>query len=142
MAQLVKLTTLNAKHVISYLGRYTHRIAITNNRIISVNDNKVTFSWRDYRDSNKVKFMILEVEEFSRRFLMHVLPPGFHKIRHYGLLAPKDKLERIIICKRLTGTKIIPFKPKETEDLLRELIGIDFDKCPQCGIGKLSGPSP
>ena len=132
----------NAKHVISYLGRYTHRVAITNNRIISLNDNKVTFSWRDYRDSNKVKVMTLEAEEFSRRFLMHILPSGFHKIRHYGLLAPRDKLERIIICKRLTGTKIIPFKPKETEDLLRELIGIDFNKCPQCGIGKLADSPP
>lgn len=132
----------SAKLVISYLGRYTHRVAITNNRIISATDNQVTFTYRDYRDSNKIKEMTLSTEEFARRFLMHVLPSGFHKIRHFGLLAPRDKFERIILCKKLTGMKIVTFQPKETEDFLREMMGADFNKCPHCEHGVLARPSP
>lgn len=79
------------QQVLSYLGRYTHRIAISNRRLISVVDGKVTFSWRDYRDQSRLKPMTLQADEFIRRFLMHVVPSGFVRIRHYGLLANRNR---------------------------------------------------
>ncbi len=83
-----------AAQVLEYLGRYTHRVAISNRRIISLQNNEVSFSWRDYSDNNKMKVMTLPVKEFIRRFLLHVLPNGFFKIRYYGILSSrrKDKL--------------------------------------------------
>ena len=132
----------SAQNVISYLGRYTHRVAITNNRLVKLEDGKVTFKWRDYKDSNREKQMTLSSEEFSRRFLMHVLPVGFHKIRHYGLLAPREKIERIAACKKLTGTKLVPFFELTSEDLFKKILGPDFNKCPNCGCGFLVRPSP
>lgn len=75
-----------ASRVIKYLGRYTHRVTISNNRILKEEKGKITFKYRDRKDNNKEKEMTLEVEEFIRRFLLHILPPGFMKIRHYGLL--------------------------------------------------------
>ena len=77
-----------------------------------------------------------------RRFLMHILPPRMHKIRHYGLLAPKGKVVRILICKKLTSTKVLPLEPVNKEDILREILGTNFDACPNCITGKLSGTSP
>lgn len=77
--------------MISYLGRYTHRVAISNERILSLKDGKVTFRWRDYTHENQVKLMSLDAEEFICRFLLHILPSGFRKIRHYGLFASRDK---------------------------------------------------
>jgi Putative transposase. len=76
----------NASCVVEYLGRYTHRVAIANSRIICMKDGKVTFKWRDYKDGNKLKIMTLSANEFIRRFLIHILPDRFTKIRHYGLL--------------------------------------------------------
>jgi hypothetical protein len=83
--------------VIEYIGRYTHRIAISNQRLLSVDEKTVSFRWKDYRDGEKVKVMTLDAHEFVRRFLLHVLPSGFVRIRHYGILANgrrKTKLER------------------------------------------------
>lgn len=85
----------NAEKVIEYLGRYTHRVAIANNRIIKLEDGSVTFRWRDYSDGNKTKLLILAAAEFIRRFLLHILPPGFRKIRHYGIFASRDKMRRL-----------------------------------------------
>lgn len=81
----------NAGCVIEYLGRYTHRVAISNNRIVKLEDGLVTFKWRDYKDSNKQKEMTVTADEFIRRFLIHVLPTGLTRIRHYGLLVPEIK---------------------------------------------------
>ena len=81
----------NAEKVLSYLGRYTHRIAISNHRIKKVENNKVSFQWKDYSDNNKKKIMRITAEEFIRRFLLHVLPSGFFKIRYYGLLSSRNK---------------------------------------------------
>lgn len=132
----------SATHVINYLGRYTHRVAITNNRILKIQDGMVTFKMRDYKDSNKLKHLTITINEFVRRFLLHILPSRFHKIRHYGLLASRDKSARITACKKLTATPIIPFAPKEAFDILKEILGHDFNKCPKCDVGKLGLHSP
>ena len=131
----------SADKVIRYLGRYTHRIAISNERIMSVDDGFVTFRWRDYKDGNTVKLMKLAVDEFIRRFLMHVLPSGFRKIRHYGIFAPRNKTKRIVLCKKLTGTRFI-VKPETTVEKLARIFGSDFNLCPCCQKGHLSRASP
>jgi predicted Zn-ribbon and HTH transcriptional regulator len=131
----------NAQKVIYYLGRYTHRVAISNNRIISVKDGYVSFHWRDYSDNNKQKIMTLPVEEFIRRFLTHILPLGFRKIRHYGLFASRDKGKRLTLCKLLTGTYCTVEHESTLERLVR-IFGTDFNLCPCCHIGHLSRASP
>jgi hypothetical protein len=77
-------------HVVRYLGRYTHRVAISNTRILSFNGQFVSFSWKDYKDKGKSKVISLEAAEFTKRFLLHVLPDAFVKIRHYGLLCSRN----------------------------------------------------
>lgn len=131
----------NTFAVISYLGRYTHRVAISNNRIISASKHSVTFKWRDYRDGGKNKIMTLSCEEFIRRFLMHILPSGFRKIRHYGILAARDKTLRIALCKKLTKTRF-RFRVETTSDILKRIFGSGFDLCPCCQSGHLSRASP
>ncbi len=125
----------SASAVISYLGRYTHRVAISNNRIISISDQSVTFKWRDYRDESKNKLMTISCEEFIRRFLMHILPSGFRKIRHYGILAARDKSARIVLCKRLTKTEL-RFSAESAFVILRRILGADFNRCPSLGISR------
>lgn len=130
-----------AEKVFDYLGRYTHRVAISNNRILSISDDKVTFAWRDYADHNRNKSMTVSAQEFIRRFLLHVLPKGFRKIRHYGILAAREKSDRIRLCKKLTHshhrTELLT-----TQELLTRILGADFDCCPCCGTGHLSRASP
>lgn len=111
----------SAVQVLEYLGRYTHRVAISNKRILTLQNNEVSFSWRDYSDNNKMKVMALPVFEFMRRFLLHVLPNGFFKIRYYGILSSrrKDKLlgraQKLMIHfgnrKKLQGKVKVPFDP-------------------------------
>lgn len=84
--------------VLDYLGRYTHRVAISNHRLVSLKDGKVTFRWRDYKDGNKQKNMTLDANEFIRRFLLHVLPGGFVRIRHYGILANPHREQKLALC--------------------------------------------
>ena len=130
--------------VISYLARYTHRVAISNNRILKLENGNVTFKWRDYREGKKEKLMTIKAGEFIRRFLLHILPERFTKIRHYGLLCSKDKTARLRFCKRLTHTPINP-QPKEKASplqLLQKLTGRDFTLCPCCSIGHLSRAAP
>lgn len=86
----------NANSVIQYLGRYTHRVAISNERIVKIEDGKVTFKWRDYKDKNKMKEMTVKIEEFIRRFLIHILPPKFMKIRYYGILGNRNKKKKLL----------------------------------------------
>ena len=97
----------NANSVIQYLGRYTHRVAISNNRIIKEENWKVTFKYRDYKDNKRTKVMTLNAEEFTRRFMMHILPPKFMKIRHYGLLDNRNKKVKLAECNRLTNVKFV-----------------------------------
>lgn len=134
----------NTAYVVEYLGRYTHRVAISNNRILKLENGIVTFKWRDYKDNNQQKLMTLPVEEFIRRFLIHILPDRFMKIRHYGILGNRNKTTKLKLCKQLTNTPMRQ-KPKEkltALQLLEKLTGKDFSICPCCGIGHLSRAAP
>ena len=131
-------------HVVEYLGRYTHRVAISNNRILKVEDGRVSFKWRDYKDHNKQKVMELSADEFIRRFLTHVLPTGFTKIRHYGFLSPRNKGTKLKLCKKLTKTAVsgTPRVKLSAIELIMKLTGKDVTLCPCCGIGHFSRASP
>lgn len=136
----------DAACVVEYLGRYTHRVAISNNRILKLENGEVSFKWRDYKDNNRWKVMTVSATEFIRRFLMHVLPRRFTKIRHYGLFSSRDKEERLLLCKQLTQTPILPKVSLTAAELIRKLTGRDISKCPVCGhekacLGGLSPPS-
>jgi len=131
----------NPEHVVAYLGRYTHRVAISNSRILSMENGKVTFLWRDYAHGNAMKQMSLDTEEFIRRFLLHILPSGFCKIRHYGLFALRDKSRRLALCRKLTNTP--QPKPSATVmERLQKILGRNFNVCPHCGKGFLSRDPP
>jgi len=125
--------------VVKYLGRYTHRIAISNTRIVSMDEHTVTITVRDYKCSSRTKTLTLEGVEFIRRFLMHILPKGFVKIRHYGLLANRNKKTKLRLCRKLTCSPT--YKPKfeglKTIEILCMLVGRDVTVCPVCGKGKL-----
>ncbi len=127
-----------AERVLQYLGRYTHRIAISNNRILTAEDGTVTFRWRDYSDGDKQKTMTLKVDEFIRRYLLHVLPNRYVRIRHFGLLANRSRKDNITLCRELLGTCMSITKKKETwqEQLLR-ICGIDVTTCPVCQKGRM-----
>lgn len=126
--------------VLSYLGRYTHRVAISNSRIVSCEDGCVTFGYRDSKDGDRVKRTTLAADEFIRRFLMHVLPKGFAKIRHYGILASRDKSARIALCKRLTGTPITKHMAIDAAAIVERMIGRPPGTCVTCGCKLIVGP--
>jgi len=121
--------------VLKYLGRYTHRIAISNHRIVSIQNDTVSFKWRDYKNRSKEKVMALSAAEFVRRFALHILPPGFTKIRHYGFLAPAQKKKKLALCKKLTGVKAAASVKLSAADLMKKLTGRDVTLCPRCGVG-------
>lgn len=123
----------DAACVVEYLGRYTHRVAISNNRILSIEDGSVSFKWRDYRDGNRWKVMTLSADEFIRRFLMHILPAGFMKIRHYGFLSSRGKQKKLPLCKLQTGTSLAKKERFSTEALIQKLLGRKPSQCPCCG---------
>ena len=131
----------NADSVIQYLGRYTHRVAISNERILDITDTEVTFKWRDYKDNNKMKEMTVSIEEFIRRFLLHILPPKFMKIRYYGILGNRNKKKKLLKCKILTRTKIYTRKELPTPELLKKILGKDFNLCPCCKKGHMLIPN-
>ena len=91
--------------MLAYLGRYTHRVAIANSRLLSLADGKVRFTWKDYRQDGKTKVMTLDADEFIRRFLLHTLPDGFHRIRHYGFLANGARGDSLALCRRLLDAR-------------------------------------
>jgi Putative transposase len=118
--------------VLSYLARYTHRVAISNGRILSLSDAKVSFRWKDYRQDGKAKVMMLAAREFMRRFLLHVLPGGFHRIRHYGLFANGHRAERIKRCLQLLRAAA----PLKSSPTIVDLIAHSPDQthaCSCCG---------
>jgi hypothetical protein len=128
--------------VLQYLGRYTHRIAISNNRILTNQDGNVSFLWRDYADGNRQKTMILKAAEFIRRFLLHVLPERYVRIRHFGLLANRSRKDNMAVCRKIIGggkTVAKESTKQETwqEQLLR-ICGIDVNTCPVCQKGRMS----
>jgi hypothetical protein len=128
------------EQVLAYLGRYTHRIALSNDRILAVHDGVVDFRWRDYADGNRTKTMHLAAPELLRRFLLHVLPPGFPRIRHFGLLANRQRAKRLARCRALLAVASPPRPPPPREaalDTLRRLTGVDLSLCPVCHKGTL-----
>lgn len=128
------------QQVLAYLGRYTHRIAISNERIVGMSGDEVTFLYKDRADGDKRKLMTLPAVTFLRRFLLHVLPPGFVRIRHYGLLANSVRHERIALCREFLGVAAEPAPPvprEGWEQLLLRVTGEDVTRCPQCGAGHL-----
>lgn len=128
----------NASSVIEYLGRYTHRVAISNSRIVKSENGQVSFKWRDYKDNNQWKVMTVSADEFIRRFLIHILPDRFMKIRHYGFLGNRNKSTKLVICKKLTNTPVFPFVRASTNQLIQKIVGIDISRCPQCGSSKFT----
>lgn len=123
--------------VVEYLGRYTHRVAISNNRLLNFENGQVIFKWRDYCDSSKWKEMTLSADEFIRRFLMHVLPKGFMKIRHFGFLSSRGKQIKLKMCMTLTNTKVTNAKRLSTEQLLEKILGRKPSVCMSCGFDGL-----
>lgn len=137
--------------IVKYLGRYTHRIAISNHRILSVDDKTVTLAVKDYKAGNRKGTVTLTGVEFIRRFLMHILPKGFVKIRHYGILANRNKKTKLLLCRKLTCSP--SYQPKfeglTTIEIVSLLTGRDITICPACQRCKLkivssfySGVSP
>ena len=122
--------------VLAYLGRYTHRVAIANSRIQACDDDHVTFTWKDYRQDGAVKIMRLSAHEFIRRFLLHALPDGFHRIRHFGYLANGHRTERLALCRALLTNKAEPSAHCKKEPPAPEShdgIGLDPPPCSECG---------
>jgi len=127
------------EQVLEYLGRYTHRVAISNNRILSIDNGKVTFTYRDRQDNNKIQPMSLDADEFIRRFLLHILPRGFMKIRYFGFLAHRNKKQAVALIRKLIDPDMkLPEKIKESIfEMMRRLTGTDITCCPKCRKGKM-----
>jgi putative transposase len=125
--------------VLDYLGRYTHRVALSNDRIVKVENGEVTLSYRDRKDRDRKKTMAVETQEFIRRFLLHVLPDGFMRIRHFGFLANRSKKRALARCRQLLN--LDPALPQwshlSTKDLLLRITGIDLSRCPNCQKGTM-----
>jgi hypothetical protein len=132
----------SAEKVLGYLARYTHRVAISNSRLVRLADGQVTFTYKDYSDGDKVKEMTLPVEEFLRRFLLHILPERFVRIRYYGLLSTRTREEDLALCRQLLGVAKEPTTGEDVtveswRELLSRLTGKDPTLCPHCERGHL-----
>ncbi|HEX7784633.1 MAG TPA: IS91 family transposase [Methylomirabilota bacterium] len=126
------------EHVLDYLGRYTHRVALSNDRLVRHADGIIHFRWQDYADGDRVKVMALEAAEFIRRFLLHVVPDRFVRIRHFGLLANRTRTAKLTRCRQLLAvlpTALEP--PASVAALMLRLTGIDIERCPLCQQGRL-----
>jgi hypothetical protein len=125
--------------VLEYLGRYTHRVALSNDRLLNVEEGQVTFQYKDYRSPNqhKSRSMTVTAEEFIRRFLLHAIPPGFQRIRHYGLLASRNKKQTLSLCRQLLGIEceLLPTRA-EMENYQRHVLAAVL-LCPRCGTGQM-----
>ena len=120
--------------VLAYLGRYTHRVAIANSRIVEMTDTDVAFRWKDYRHGGKMKVMTLAAQEFIRRFLLHTLPDGFHRIRHFGFLANGHRAAKLALCRKLLDASVSISAPEPTNtsaDSTAEPPA--WSRCPCCG---------
>lgn len=131
------------KQVLEYLGRYTHRVAISNNRLLDFSDGAVTFAWKDYRHASKNKTMRLDADEFIRRFLLHVLPSGFQRIRSYGFLANRYRKAKIELSRKLLGVAVpvvavdMPVQANDYRERYQRLTGQSLRDCPHCGKGQM-----
>jgi hypothetical protein len=123
--------------VLDYVGRYTHRVAISNNRLLAMDEGKVRFRWKDYRDGDRQKTMTLDGGEFIRRFLIHVLPDGFHRIRYFGFLGNCQRARKLALCRKLLG--MAPPGPADPQvdyrDRFEALTGRSLRECPHCRTG-------
>jgi hypothetical protein len=127
--------------VLAYLGRYTHRVAISNARLVCVTDHEVAFRWKDYRHNGRPRIMTLDADEFIRRFLLHTLPDGFHRVRHFGYLANGCRAAKLALCRRLLGDA-----PVESAAEPPKIEPIPPRPCLHCGglvvlLGVLQRPS-
>jgi hypothetical protein len=118
--------------VLAYLGRYTHRVAIANSRLVAAEDGQVAFRWRDWRHHGKAKLMVLAADEFIRRFLLHSLPDGFHRIRHYGFLANRERTDKLALCRRLLAAAA-PAPGRDPDPPPRPSTPAASETCPCCG---------
>ena len=129
------------QQVLDYLGRYTHRIAISNNRLLAIDDGKVRFRWKDYRNGGRWRTMTLTAEEFIRRFLLHVLPAGFQRIRYYGFLCNRYRQQKLARCRELLGMPAAQSAADEPTDDYRDryeaVTGISLKQCPVCRDGHM-----
>lgn len=133
------------QQVLDYVGRYTHRVAISNHRLLDIENDQVRFEWKDYRQGGVVKVMTLSAEEFIRRFLLHVLPNGLQRIRYYGFLGNRYRQEKLDQCRQLLGMQAAPEPPaastveadKDYLDRYEDLTGASLRKCPQCQSGRM-----
>jgi hypothetical protein len=128
--------------VLEYLGRYTHRVAIANHRLLAIEAGQVRFRWKDYRDHDRQKTMTLDAEEFIRRFLLHVLPGGFHRIRHSGFLGNRFRVVKLARCRQLLGmptARRVPPLPRcrDYRDVYEALTGLSLRRCPLCQHGQM-----
>ena len=131
------------EQVLAYLGRYTHRVAIANSRLIDIADDRVSFRWRDYRDPARPKVMTLTAVQFIRRFLLHILPDGFHRIRHYGFFANRQRATKLALCRQLLAQPTPPEPAGEDSPTPAQATPQVFDICPACGGRMLPvGPFP
>ena len=133
------------KQVLDYVGRYTHRVAISNNRLLGMDQDRVTFRWNDYRHNQRQKTMTLPAEEFIRRFLIHVLPDGFQRIRYYGFLSNRRRGEKLTLCRQLLGMPApepeTPAAAQPAADyaaLYEKLTGSPLRQCPDCRQGRMT----
>ncbi|MGH2627250.1 MAG: IS91 family transposase [Anaerolineales bacterium] len=127
------------RQVLEYLARYTHRVALTNDRLLGLRDGLVAMRWRDYAHGGKKKILRLHAAELLGRFVLHVLPRGFHRVRHYGLLGSRHKTVKLTACRRYFGTSS-PCADRTPVDLTRGLLrrlGIEPDRCPACGSPRI-----
>jgi hypothetical protein len=131
------------QQVVDYVGRYTHRVAISNHRLVDIEGGHVKFNWRDYRDNNQQKTMTLSADEFIRRFLLHVLPSGFHRIRYYGFLGNRHRKEKLQCCRQLLGmappteSSAESATPEDYRDRYERLTGRSLRECPVCHRGRM-----
>jgi hypothetical protein len=131
------------QQVLDYVGRYTHRVAISNNRLLDIEDGQVQFRYKDYRNHSQQKVMPLSADEFIRRFLLHVLPDGFQRIRYYGFLSNRHREEKLERCRQLLGmasahpTTPATEPPKDDRDRYEELTGVSLRLCPVCRRGQM-----
>jgi hypothetical protein len=122
------------EQVLAYLARYTHRVAIANSRLVCLVDGNVSFTWKDYRDHGRAKLMTLTADEFIRRFLLHTLPDGFHRIRHYGLLANGGRSDNLQLCRSLLAVPSAQSEPPaDHQDGERQDADCSIPRCPECG---------
>ena len=131
------------QQVLDYVGRYTHRVALSNNRLLAIEDGQVRFRYKDYRDDSQQKTMTLSADEFIRRFLLHVLPEGFHRIRYYGFLGNRHRKQKLELCRRLL--KMAPREEtaptdeaeQDYRDRYEALTGFSLWECPVCHRGRM-----